>query len=323
MPEEYKRVKEILKERSKENVKNLEQFRRSISKKLAENKIIDFKITHRVKTLVALYKKLIKNDWNDEKIYDIIALRIMVKDIADCYQVLGIIHKNFKPMIGRIKDYIAVPKLNGYRSIHTTIFTGHGGVIEVQIRTERMHQEAEYGIASHLSYKAKTVGVEGIRKNQKDWVSKIFGMFSKNSNSFTIMEESKKENEEDNHKWIHDLAICSDRPEEDDFEYHLKEDFFSDRIFVFTPLGEVIDLPVGATPVDFAYHIHTAMGETITGAKINDNFKSLDTVLKTGDIIDILAKKGATPNIKWLEFVKTSMAKRKIRAFWERKKREN
>jgi GTP pyrophosphokinase len=178
-PKEYEKIKEILKERSKENLRNLEQVNRSISKKLAKAGIKNFKITHRVKALLALHKKLKRKKGDPEKIYDLIAMRIIVPTVADCYQTLGIIHQNFRPMPGRIKDYIAFPKPNGYKSIHTTIFTGHGGILEIQIRTPKMHTEAEFGAASHLGYKAKTMGLDGVSSDGDDWVKKFFSFFKK------------------------------------------------------------------------------------------------------------------------------------------------
>lgn len=327
MPDEYRKVRNILKERSMENMKNLEKFRRSLLKKLAKENIKNFKITNRVKSLLALYKKLLNKDWKVEKIYDIIAIRIIVKNIPACYQVLGVIHKYFKPMTGRIKDYIALPKPNGYQSIHTTVFTGFGGVIEIQIRTELMHKESEYGAASHLGYKTRTTGVEGVGVNKTDWVSKIFGIFSKDKGDEKIDEKKEIECNEtklkiEKKKWIQDLAECADEPEKEDFETKLKEDFFFDRIFAFTPLGEVVDLPAGATPIDFAYHIHTKLGEKMVGAKINNSLKSLDTILQNGDVVEIMTKKEETvPNKKWLNIVKTSLAKRRIKAFHERQKK--
>lgn len=178
-PKEYLEIKKILKERSKENMKNLEQVTRSLTKKLAASGMKNFKITHRVKALLALYKKLQRKKNDPEQIFDIIAMRVVVPTVGDCYQALGIIHQNLRPMPGRIKDYIAFPKPNGYQSIHTTIFTGQGGILEVQIRTPRMHIEAEYGAASHLGYKAKTKDVEGVGGDGEDWVKKFFNFFKK------------------------------------------------------------------------------------------------------------------------------------------------
>ena len=312
-PEEYAKIKKILKERSKENLKNLEQVSRSITKKLVISGIKDFKIKHRVKALLALYKKLQRKDGDPEKIFDLIALRVIVPSITDCYKTLGIIHESFRPMPGRIKDFIAFPKPNGYKSIHTSIFTGQGGMLEIQIRTPQMDMQAEYGAASHLSYKAKTIGVDGVSGNKQDWVSKFVKLFG----------FKKREDDKESNKiiWIDDLAKKAKESETDNEEFanHLKQDFFSDRIFIFTPEGDVVDLPVDSTSVDFAYQIHTSLGNTITGTKINGNFKALDTKLKNGDVIEIISKKGAIPNIKWLEFVKTTTAQKKIKQVNEKK----
>ncbi len=312
-PEEYEKIKKILKERSKDNIKNLEQISRSIVKKLAASGIKNFKITHRVKSLLALHKKLKRKENDPEKIYDLIAMRIIVPTIEDCYKTLGIVHQNFRPMPGRIKDYIAFPKPNGYRSIHTTIFTGQGGLLEIQIRTERMHYEAEYGIASHFRYKAETVGIDGVGKSGNDWIFNFISLFKK--------EGSKKDVRDQKIDWVNELAEYSESENTDnnDFEKNLKVDFFSDRIFIFTPKGEVVDLPIGSTPVDFAYQIHTNLGNTIVAARINGNYKSLDTELKNGDIVEIISKEGESPNKKWLEFVKTSLAKRRIQAYFNNK----
>lgn len=306
-PEEYKKIKKILRDRQGEDAKSLEQVSRSISKKLALNGIKDFKIKHRVKALLALYKKLERKENNPEKIFDIIALRVIVPTIPDCYKALGIIHESFRPMPGRIKDYISFTKPNGYKSIHTTIFTGHGGVLEIQIRTPEMDTRADFGAASHLGYKAKTIGFNSISGTKEDWVNMFFNFFGIN-----------KKEEEDRKKidWINELADHTRKSDtdHDDFEKNLVGDFFSDRIFIFTPEGTVIDLPVGSTSIDFAYQIHTNLGNTITGTKINGNFKSLDSELHNGDVVEIISKKGRTPNIKWLEFVKTNTAKKKIRS---------
>ena len=237
-PEKFKEIQRLLKTKRVEQEKYLEKFEKSIKKELAKNGIIDFRIDKRVKGLYSLYKKVLKYNEDVEKIYDVLALRITVKDIADCYKVLGIIHGAWRPLPGRIKDYIATPKLNGYRSIHTTIFTGDGGIIEVQIRTEEMHKEAEYGVTSHVSYKEKYV---------PDWVKKL-------------MEYQKSSGD----KFIHEV----------------KTDFFEERIFVFTPKGDVIDLPLDSSVIDFAYNIHSDIGDHISGAKINGKFVSITPCFK-------------------------------------------
>jgi len=215
---------------------------------------------YRIKHKYSLWKKLLKREMDIEKVHDIIALRIVVENIEECYRVLGIIHSIWKPLPGRIKDYIAVPKPNGYRSIHTTIFTGAGGVAEIQIRTREMHAEAAYGIAAHFAYKEK--------KSKKDPDDK---------SKFKWIEELKNFNYELN--------------EPQKYLEHLKMDFFNDRIFIFTPKGDVIDLPEDSSPIDFAYSIHSDIGDHISGIKINDKIAPILSVLKNGDIVEITTKK--------------------------------
>ena len=239
---------------------------------------------------------------------------------TECYQALGVIHKHYKPMPGRIKDYIAIPKPNGYQSIHTTVFTGHGGVLEIQIRTEDMDVEAKFGAASHLGYKARTTNDKQLNNN--DWLTNFFSFSSNENNSGP---EEKKKNEEDEDikpKWIDELASHADKPEEDSFRKDLQEDFFSDRIFVFTPNGDVVDLPEKSTPIDFAFYIHTSLGLNISGAIINNVFKSIFTELKNNDIIDIQVKPTGKPTRKWLEHVKTSIAKRRIKNFLDKQNKK-
>lgn len=192
----------------------------------------------------------------------------------DCYRVLGIIHAAWKPLPGKIKDYIAFPKQNGYQSLHTTVFTGDGSLVEVQIRTEEMHRQAEYGVASHIFYKAEGERDQS-KKNLSSWIEAISG--------HTEME--------------------------------IKNDFLSERIFVFTPKGDVVDLPQGSSAIDFAYAIHSDIGNKMSGAKINGKLSSLDTVLKSGEIVEIIVNKNAKPNRKWLDHAKTAFAKKHIRNF--------
>ena len=315
-PEEFQKVKKILDKRKQENLKNLDQISRSVKKKLVAAGLINFKLSYRVKAVLSLYKKLLKKNWQEEEIYDIIALRIILPTTTECYQALGVIHKHYKPMPGRIKDYIAVPKPNGYQSIHTTVFTGHGGVLEIQIRTEDMDVEAKFGAASHLGYKARTTNDKNLNNN--DWLTNFFS-FSSNENNSELEEKKEDEESEDiKPKWIDDLASHADKPEEDSFRKDLQEDFFSDRIFVFTPNGDVVDLPEKSTPIDFAFYIHTSLGLNISGAIINNVFKSIFTELKNNDIVDIQVKPTAKPTRKWLEHVKTSIAKRRIKNFLEK-----
>ena len=278
-PKEYGEIKKIMKRKKEEVEKHLDKFQKSLKKELAQNGITEFKMDYRVKSLYSLFKKLEKYKWNVEDVYDISALRIIVKEVPDCYRILGIIHGTWRPLPGRIKDYIASPKLNGYRSIHTTIFTGDGGIIEVQIRTDEMHNEAELGVASHASYK-----------------------------------EGKKAT-----GWIKDLVEYQ-KIAGDEFVETIKTDFFEERIFVFTPMGDVIDLPKDSSVIDFAYNIHTDIGGHMSGAKVNGKFVALTTTLQNGDRVEIETKKSAKPNRKWLEYCKTTIARRKIQQSLEKKK---
>ncbi len=284
-PEDYKEIKDLLKERRKLDEKYLEKFHRSLQKELAAQGMKNVRTDYRVKRLYSLFKKLRRAHENIENIYDITALRIVVPTVEDCYKVLGIIHSAWRPLPGRIKDYIALPKPNGYQSIHTTVFTGDGGIVEIQIRTEEMHKEAKYGIASHLAYKG------GLGKPRK-----------------------KGEKLPKNVLWVQQLIEWQKHVSETgEFLEHLKMDFFKDRVFVFTPKGDVIDLPEESTPVDFAYAVHSDIGNHMSGAKINGKMVGIDTKLKNGDIIEAITKKGGHPTLKWLDSAKTILAKRNIR----------
>ena len=268
-PKEHEEMKKVLKIKKEEAEKHLDKFEKSLKKELAKNSIIDFHIDHRVKSLYSLYRKIKKYKGDIEAVYDISALRVIVSEVSDCYKILGIIHGSWRPLPGRIKDFIAFPKTNGYRSIHTTIFTGDGGIIEVQVRTEEMHKEAEYGIASHVSYKEKNVPL---------WVKELVE-YQKTDGNFV-----------------------------DD----IKTDFFEERIFVFTPKGDVIDLPKDSSVIDFAYAIHSDVGGHISGAKVNGKFTAITSTLQNGDRVEIDTKKSAKPSYKWLEYCKTTMARRRI-----------
>ncbi len=302
-PKEYKEIKEIVKERYDNQMETLEKFRKSVVKELGKAEIRDFKTDYRVKGLYSLYKKYIKNKKDIDKIYDIAAMRIILKEQNDCYRVLGVIHANWRPLPGRIKDYIAFPKQNGYQALHTTVFTGDGGIVEIQIKTGTMHKEAEFGIASHISYKSEF-------KKKKlnpnfEWIKRILpNVLVKNS---TVSENKDVPN------WIKELVEYQENNPKEGVLDDIRNDFFSERIFVFTPKGDVIDLPNGASVIDFAYSIHTDIGNHIAGVKINGKMSSIESVLKSGDIIEIVTKKNAKPNRKWLEFAKTTFAKKHIR----------
>ena len=263
------------------------EIRNTLAKELKRNKIKFIEIDYRVKHKYSLYKKLLKYDMNMDKIYDIVALRVVVETVEECYRVLGLVHSIWKPLPGRIKDYIAIPKSNGYRSIHTTIFAGLDKIAEIQIRTKEMHAEAAYGIAAHFTYKEKNSKKIHNDKSKLKWVEEL-----EHFNSSTI--ESKN------------------------FIEHLKMDFFNDRIFIFTPKGDVVDLPEDSSPIDFAYSIHSDIGDHISGAKINGKMSQIFSKLKNGDIVEIMDKKDARPSDKWLEYTKTTTAKRHIRAYLEK-----
>ncbi len=305
-PEEYKKTVEILRQRKKRDMKFLEKFDRSLKKALAKGDIRNFTTSFRVKGIYSSYHKLKRKD-EIEKIYDITALRIITNSIADCYKALGIIHSIWKPLPGRLKDYIALPKPNDYQSIHTTIFTGDGGIVEIQIRTKEMHEIAEMGIASHLSYKGE---------KSKDVLSQIAWIKNLLLKNAQPKQEECKPLSETSPEWIKTLGNeCTDNKRKDEnFIEDLKTDFFEYRVFVFTPNGDVIDLPSDSSPVDFAYAIHSDIGNHMSGAKINGKLASLDTKLKNGDIVEITTKQSSKPTRKWLSLIKTSEARRNIKS---------
>ena len=283
-PKEYNKAKELLNENVHLREGDMDKTIDKARTLLEDGGIKIESITGRAKFVYSFWKKLQRYHSDVSKIYDLVAIRVIVKDIADCYAVLGILHSHWPPLKGRIKDYIAQPKPNGYKSLHTTVFDETCGIVEFQIRTQEMHDLAEYGVAAHWNYKQKGA-----------------------STPLNII------------PWMEDLVeihkeISSGR----DFLQHLEEvklDMFQDRIFVLTPQGDVIDLPEGSTPVDFAYSIHTEVGNTCVGAQVNDQAVPLDTQLKSGDMCSILTSKSRKhPNPEWLEFVKTNHAQTKIRA---------
>ncbi len=286
-PKEYTQVEDIIKEKTEFYKKNLNEVKEILEKDLKKNKVKYLEISYRMKHKFSLYRKLVKYDMDIEKIHDIIALRIVVDSVEECYKVLGIVHSIWNPLPGRIKDYIAIPKSNGYRSIHTSILTGFGGVAEIQIRTKEMHAEAAYGIAAHFVYKEQG--------------------------------NKKKNNSKSQFKWIEELKELNYSPDEPQkFLEHLKMDFFNNRIFIFTPKGDVIDLPEDSNPIDFAYSVHSDIGEHTFGAKINGKMSQIFTKLKNGDIVEIITKKDSHPSPKWLEFVKTTIAKKHIKSYLEK-----
>lgn len=294
-PEEYSWLVSTVQERYEKRVKYLEQVSPVLEKSLQENDIQIVKIDYRAKRWSSLYKKLQRYEMNLEYMYDLVAMRIIVENIEDCYAVLGTIHKLWPPLPGRIKDYIALPKPNGYQSLHTTVFCLDNKPTEFQIRTEKMHEASELGIAAHWAYeeaKADTAEKKTIFANKKElaWVRQL-------------------------REWQKDFAD----PEE--FLDSLKIDFFRDRIFVITPKGEVIDLPSDSTPVDFAYQIHSEVGDQCSGALVNGRIVPLSHELQSGDVVEILTQKGKKPSESWLDFVKTETAKKRIKSIVRSRRR--
>lgn len=281
-PKDFERMKNIMDVKVREKGAYVSRIIDQVEKLLAQTNMQDYMVHGRVKRLFSLYKKLKKYQGDLSKIYDLIAVRIIVDSVEDCYMTLGLLHQTWRPVPGRIKDYIAQPKPNGYQSLHTTVFTENGEIVEFQIRTVEMHELAEYGVAAHWRYK------EGAHRPNKNthWMEELIHIQKEL--------ESKK-------NFLEQLEV-------------MKIDVFQDRIFVFTPQGDVIDLPVDATPVDFAYAIHTEVGNKCTAARINDVMRNLDTPLQSGDIVEIITDKNRRgPNPDWLKFAKTRHARSKIK----------
>jgi guanosine-3',5'-bis(diphosphate) 3'-pyrophosphohydrolase len=309
-PAEYDKTVQLLKERKNENEKRLEKLEKDAKRELAAAGMRNFRADARVKGVYSLFRKLERKDWDITKIYDILALRIIVPSVADCYSALGVVHKHWRPVPGKIKDYIAFPKPNGYQSIHTTVYTGDGGAMEIQIRTEAQHREAQYGIASHLTYKEVQGYVEGSRGGGLEWIRQFIPLGRKTSPAVSPSDEVSKNGAVPN--WVKELALAH-TGENTDYLESIKSDFFSHRVFVFTPKADVIDLPLGATPIDFAYAIHSEIANRMSGAKVNGKMVSLDTPLRNGDIVEIVTKPSGKPSRKWHDIAKTTLAKKMIR----------
>ncbi len=311
-PKEYEKTRELLKERKNENEKRLEKVEKDLKRELGEAGIRTFRTEDRIKGVYSLYLKLERRGWDIDKIYDILALRVIFPSVADCYSALGIIHSHWRPVPGKIKDYIAFPKPNGYQSIHTTVYTGDGSALEMQLRTEAMHREALYGIASHLTYKEVQEGLEVGKRGSLEWVRQFFPRAKKTTAPDMENGATTKQNVP---AWLQELARA-DRSSQESEEYldTLKTDFFSHRVFVFTPKGDVIDLPIAATPIDFAYAVHSDLGNKMSGARVNGKMVSLETALRNGDMVEVITKPSAKPSRKWHDIAKTSMAKKHIRA---------
>jgi len=288
--QEYQWLLKNVREQYKEREAYLKKVKPVVKDLLLKNNIEPLPLISRTKRYASLYKKLLRYDMDIERIYDLVALRIIVKNVADCYTALGLIHKIWPPLPGRIKDYIALPKPNGYRSLHTTVFCLDNKIIEIQIRTPEMHKEAENGIAANWLYEQQKGGKRYTERKA------VF------ANSRELV-------------WVQQLRNWQNfSTDSEEFLQSFKIDFFKDRIFVITPKGEVIDLPAGATPIDFAYSIHSEVGNQCVSAKVNGALASLDRELRSGDMVEILTQKNKKPSESWLSFVKTSIAKNQIKS---------
>jgi GTP pyrophosphokinase len=294
-PQEYRWLLSISKEQYEARLKYLEEIKPQVEKLLKDHGIVPKDIEIRAKRYSSLYKKLLKRDMDMGRIYDLVAMRVIVDTLPECYAALGVIHEAYPPLPRRMKDYIAMPKPNAYRSLHTTVIGPEGKTIEIQIRTQAMHDENEYGIAAHWLYKQRQTG--GVSKGGE----KISGQ--KLATELKWVQQLKN--------WQEQFSGQTTDPEE--FLRAMKIDFFQDRIFAVTPRGDVIDLPAGSTPIDFAYHIHSEIGNSAIGAKVNGVGVPLDHPLKSGDVVTVLTQKGKKPSESWLRFVKTAVAMDHIR----------
>ncbi len=261
----------------------------AVNARMTEQGIPNATVYGRVKHPYSIYRKMYAQEKTMEEVYDLFAFRVLVDTVPDCYNVLGVIHDLYKPILGRFKDYIATPKPNMYQSLHTTVIGDEGIPFEVQIRTYDMHAIAEYGVAAHWKYK------QGI----------------------------KKQGGEGTYEWIRRLLENQEDADAEDFIHSLKVDMFSDEVFVFTPRGDVVNLPAGSTPIDFAYSIHSAIGNTMVGAKVNGRMVGFDYQLHNGDVVEINTSKAAHgPSRDWMSIAKSSEARSKIRQWFKRERRE-
>ncbi len=293
-PTEYRWLKQNVADAYQTRRKYLELIKPTLEETLKNAGLKPLTIDFRAKRYYSLYKKLHRHDMDIEKIYDLVALRLIFETIPECYAALGVIHQQWLAMPGRIKDYIAMPKANNYRSLHTTIIGPEGKYIEIQLRTKDMHEENEFGIAAHWLYKE---GIKPGESGRKTWNKKLA----------------------DGLAWVKQLRDWQEKywnskanPKE--FLESMKIDFFKDRIFAITPKGDVIDLPAGATPIDFGYHIHSEVGSAAIGAKVDGRIVPLNYELHSGEMVEVITQKNKKPSEDWLKFVKTSIARDHIKA---------
>lgn len=296
-PEKYYKISGLIQSKKEEREESIKNITITMEELFNKNELNSFEIKGRIKNIYSIYKKMYINNRTFEDIYDLLAIRIIVEKVEECYQALGLIHANFTPIPRRFKDYIAVPKPNMYQSLHTTVLAQDGTLFEVQIRTKEMDDIAELGIAAHWAYKENKV-------------------YSKEREQFEIAQKLK---------WYGELLKMSEDVDEDklgsqEFVEGVKGDILEANVYVFTPKGEVIELPKDGTPIDFAYRIHTDVGHKMVGAIVNGKIASLDTKLKTGDIVNIKTNKSSFgPSESWLKIAKSSHARTKIKAFLNKK----
>ena len=294
-PEDFYRIAQLIKQKKHEREEQIQEMEDEIKNALAEYNI-PFEIKGRIKNIYSVYKKMITREKEFDEIYDLLALRLIVNSVPECYSALGVIHANFKPIPNRFKDYIAMPKPNMYQSLHTTIIGPNGNIFEIQIRTQEMDEIAEQGIAAHWAYKE--------------------------NRQITPKQEQKEI--QDKLKWYETLIAYQEEVNDAEKLMKLvKDDIFNANVYVFTPNGDVFDFPPGSTPLDFAYRIHTNLGHKTTGAVVNGKIVTLNYQLKTGDIVEIKSSRNSFgPSEDWLNIVKTSQARHKIRQYFNRIKRE-
>lgn len=289
-PGKFKHIQNLMKKRLGKSTRKLGKVRQEVEAEL-KRQGIEFEMNGRVKSIFSLYRKLKKVDGNIDDIYDLMALRIIVKNKDECYKVLGILHSMYQPMIARIKDYIAVPKTNGYQSLHTVVITPNEQIVEFQIRSKKMHEWAEHGLAASFHYQqqketknyTKRAAVSAAVPTQLQWITELQEIAQKLSN------------------------------DEDISKQQLEVDVFGDRIFVYSPKGDIYNLPVGALPLDFAYMVHTDIGKHAYSFKVNGNIHPFDKPLHNGDIVEVMTRKLAQPKRAWLDLATTTHARAKIR----------